>query len=89
MVSAADAYAKGDGEKSINEMVFCGYSTTISTFFNKTKKWHNEMPQKMGALLKEEKKIVCCLDNNQKGFPLKYQRGGISNKYVKVHLKPL
>ena len=32
VVAAADAYAKGDGEKSIHTSVHSGYSTTTSTF---------------------------------------------------------
>ena len=34
--------------------------------------------------LKDEMNIVACLDNNQKGHPMKYQRFGKSNRFVKV-----
>ena len=84
LVSAADAYAKGSGEKSIRTTIHSGYSTTISTFLRKTSTWRDEMPTKMKTLLQNKKKFVCCLDNNQKGYPLKFQRGGTSNKFVKV-----
>lgn len=84
LVSAADAYAKGSGEKSIRTTIHSGYSTTISTFLRKTAVWREQMPSKMNTILKNRKKHVCCLDNNQKGYPLKFQRGGSSNKFVKV-----
>ena len=84
MVAAADAYAKGDGEKSIHTSVHSGYSTTISTFLSKTKEWRKEMPSKIASELSNTTKFVCCLDNNQKGFPLKFQRNGSSNRFIKV-----
>ena len=84
MVAAADAYAKGDGEKSIHTSVHSGYSTTISTFLSKTKQWRNDMPTLITSELSKINKFVCCLDNNQKGFPLKYQRNGSSNRFIKV-----
>ena len=98
MVAAADAYAKGDGEKSICTSVHSGYSTTISTFLSKTKEWRKDMPNQISSELKNETKFVCCLGNNQKGFPMKYQRNGYSNRYIKVtamcikefiHISPL
>ena len=84
MVAAADAYAKGDGEKSIHTSVHSGYSTTISTFLSKTKQWRKDMPNNISSELSNVRKFVCCLDNNQKGFPLKYQRNGSSNRFIKV-----
>ena len=84
LVSAADAYAKGSCEKSIRTTIHSGYSTTISTFLRKTSVWREEMPLRMNSLMATNKKIVCCLDNNQKGYPLKFQRNGSSNKFVKV-----
>ena len=82
MVAAADAYAKGDGEKSIHTSVHSGYSTTISTFLSKTKQWRKDMPTKISHDLSNNKKFICCLDNNQKGYARKYQRDGSSNTYI-------
>jgi hypothetical protein len=84
MVAAADAYAKGDREKSIHTSVHSGYSTTISTFLSKTKQWRKEMPSNISTELSNISKFVCCLDNNQKGYPLKYQRNRASNRFIKV-----
>ena len=38
----------------------------------------------MPKILSLKKRIVCCLDNNQKDFYLKYQCEDASNKFVKV-----
>ena len=84
LVSAADAYAKGSGEKAIRTTIHSGYSTTISTFLRKTSLWRESMPDLIQKELKNKTKFVCCLDNNQKGYPLKFQRDGTSNKFVKV-----
>jgi hypothetical protein len=27
---------------------------------------------------------VCCMDNNQQGHPMKFQRNGVSNRFIKV-----
>lgn len=85
MVTAADAYARGDGESTIQSTVHSGYSTTISTFLGRTQKWREEMKEKISKLLQSKSKHLCCLDNNKKNFGLTYhQRGGKSSKYVKV-----
>ena len=84
MVATADAYAKGNGEKSIHTSVHSGYSTTISTLLTKTKVWRNEMKYNITTALTDNNKFVCCLDKNKKGYPLKYQRNGYSNRFVKV-----
>ena len=60
MVAAADAYAKGDGEKSIHTSVHSGYSTTISTFLAKTKEWRKNMPTNIMHDL-SKKKEICLL----------------------------
>lgn len=39
---------------------------------------------KLKLTLLNESKIVCCIDNNQKGNNLKYQQYGSSNNYIKV-----
>ena len=65
MVAAANAYAKGDGEKSIHASVHSGYSITISTFLSKTKKWRKEMSNNITTELTKQTKFACCLDNNQ------------------------
>ena len=84
MVAAADAYAKGDGEKSIHASVHSGYSTTISTFLSKTKPWKKDMLANIRSVLRQSDKFICCLDNNQKGYPNKHQRDGSSNQFIKV-----
>jgi hypothetical protein len=84
MVSAAASYGRGGGKVNNAASTFFGHSTTIKTFLNKTKQWRDEMEEQIHLLLRDKNKSVCCLDNNQKGHPLKYQRFGRSNKFVKV-----
>ena len=38
----------------------------------------------MNELFKSKFKVVCCVDNNQKGFQLNFQSDGSSNTCVKV-----
>ena len=38
-------------------------------------------------VLRQHEYIVAAMDNNQKGFPKKYQRYGVTNKFVKLTAK--
>ena len=86
MISAAAAY--GRGASTINSYTssscFFAHSTRIKTFLLKTKEWRDNMETTLNKKLSHIKNFMCCLDNNQKGHPLKYQRFGSSNKFVKV-----
>lgn len=82
MVTAGTAYAKGDN--SVDNKAFFGNSTTISTFMKKTHYWRETMTESIYNCLKEQQRIVACIDNNQKGFAMKYQRFGNSNTFIKV-----
>jgi hypothetical protein len=84
LVHAGSMYGKGLGRSIVNTSSFYGHSTSIQTLMNNTKKWREEMPEKIHLLLRDKDRFVCALDNNQKGHPLKYQRNGRSNKFVKV-----
>jgi hypothetical protein len=77
-------YGKGHGRSIVNTLSFCGHSISIQMLMNNTKKRRDEMPEKIHLLLRDKDGFVCALDNNQKGHPLKYQRNGTSNKFVKV-----
>ena len=50
----------------------------------KTKDFRETIEEHIHLRLKDEEKIVSCIDNNQKGFNLQYQKYGKSNKYIKV-----
>ena len=82
MVTTASAYSRGKQASLTNS--FFGNSTTLATFLRHTKQWREEMIDSIKDCLKTENDIVCCIDNNQKGHNIKYQRFGSSNKYVKV-----
>ena len=86
MVSAAASYARGGSNNSgfTTSSSFFAHSTTIKTFFVKTKLWRENMSHTIKKELSPIKNFMCSLDNNQKGQPLKYQRFGSSNTFVKV-----
>ena len=84
-VNTCAIYARSNGSRQhSHSSSFFGHTTTLSTFMKETKQLRNDFDSKIHQRLIEEDKIVCCLDNNQKGNPLKYQRYGKSNKFVKV-----
>ena len=82
MVTNCSAYAKGDTCNDHN--TFFGNATTISIFMRRTRLWRQNMILAIYLRLEDEMNIVACLDNNQKGHPMKYQRFGKSNRFVKV-----
>ena len=82
MITAGAVYARG--RNSVDNKSFFGNSTTVSTFMKRTKYWRENMNSYIHQTLSNEASIVACIDNNQKGFGLKYQRFGSSNNYIKV-----
>ena len=82
MVTAGAGYARG--ECNTQNQTFFGNSTTTSTFMKRTKYWRESMEESIHLRLKNENSIVACINNNQKGFSLKYQRCGTANNYIKV-----
>ena len=82
MVTAGSGYAYGDNNTP--NQTFFGNSTTTATFMRRTKYWRETMDESIYLRLKHKESIVACIDNNQKGFSLKYQRFGSSNNYIKV-----
>ena len=50
----------------------------------KTTQMRENLDKNISDSLLNENKIICCIDNNQKGNSLKYQRFGHCNKYIKV-----
>ena len=75
---------KGEGQTRSQSSSFFGHTTTFSTMMKKTTELRQSLDSTIKETLKEETKIVCCIDNNQKGNSLKYQRFGHCNKYIKV-----
>ena len=82
MVSTASAYARGQIQLEHN--TFFGNSTSLNTLMRNTKSWRENMNSAIHSRLENEESIVACLDNNQKGYCVKYQRFGKSNNFVKV-----
>ena len=50
----------------------------------RTRLWRQNMILAIYLRLEDEMNIVACLDNNQKGHPMKYQRFGTFNWFIKV-----
>ena len=84
MVATAANYGRGHGNSNTTQSTYFGVSTTLPTFLNKTNSLRENMTTNIHNYLKEETKFFCCIDNNQKGHSLKYQRYGTSNKFIKV-----
>ena len=84
LINSCSIYGKGGGKGKSQTTSFFGHSVCNSTFMRKTKVWREDLSSSIHMKWKDEPKVLCCLDNNQKGHPLKFQRYGKSNKYVKV-----
>ena len=82
MASTVSSYARGETRSEHNS--FFGNCTSINTLLQNTKEWRNDMNEAIFLRLENKSKIVTCLDNNQKGYNVKYQRFGKSNRFVKV-----
>ena len=82
IVNTAAAYARGSSSVGWNS--FFGNSTAFTTLMRRTKDYREQMPSFIYQQLQNEQNLVACIDNNQKGFALKHQRFGKSNKFVKV-----
>ena len=84
VINTCSIYGKGQGRTRSQSSSYFGYCTTIQTLMKKTKDLRDNLDSAIYLRLKDEKKIVCCVDNNQKGNKLKFQRFGKSNKFMKV-----
>ena len=60
------------------------FFSVIKTFVNQITELSANMKLKTQSILADESFIVECIDNNQKVFPKKNQRFGMSNEFVKV-----
>ena len=56
----------------------------MKTFLRTVQPYGNAMLNKIQSMLSSMNHTCVTLDNNQKGHPLKYQRFGSSNQFVKV-----
>ena len=83
-INTCSMYGRGEGRHRTQTSSFFGLGCTLNTLMKNTKSLRDNSNSNIHLRLRSEKKIVCCLDNNQKGNKLKYQRFGKSNKFVKV-----
>ena len=84
MISAAANYGRGIGEIVNRRATYLGASTTTQTFLRSVKPYGSTMIDNITSKLSQVNKTVWMLDNNQRGHPLKFQRFGSSNNFVKV-----
>ena len=84
MISAAANYGRGIGEIVNRRATYLGASTTTQTFLRSVKPYGITMIDNITSTLSRVNKTVWILDNNQRGYPLKFQRFGSSNNFVKV-----
>ena len=84
MISAGANYGRGIGEIVNRRATYLGASTTTQTFLRTVRPFGNAMIENITATLSHVNKTVWMLDNNQRGHPLKFQRFGSSNNFVKV-----
>ena len=84
MISVGANYGRGIGEIVNRRATYLGASTTTQTFLRTVRPFGNAMIENITATLSHVNKTVWMLDNNQRGHPLKFQRFGSSNNFVKV-----
>ena len=84
MISSGANYGRGIGEIVNRRSTYLGASTTTQTFLKTVRPYGDQMIERVTRTLSKCKKTVWMLDNNQRGHPLKFQRFGSSNTFVKV-----
>ena len=84
MISSGANYGRGIGEIVNRRATYLGASATTQTFLRTVKPFGDSMLKNVAKCLSKVHKTVWTLDNNQRGHPLKYQRYGSSNNFVKV-----
>ena len=84
MISAGANYGRGIGEIVNRRATYLGASTTTQTFIRTVRPFGDAMTANVTKTLEQVDKTVWMLDNNQRGHPLKFQRFGSSNNFVKV-----
>lgn len=84
IISADASYGRGIGD-IVNRQAKClGASTTTQTLHRTVGPFVNAMIDNITVILSHLNKTVWMLDNIQRGHPLKFQRFGSSNNFVKV-----
>jgi hypothetical protein len=84
IVNTGACYARGLTSKALTLSIHSGISTTYNTMMIKIKEYADSMDKKLMDLLSQHNRFVVVMDNNQKGHPIKYQRGGNSNDFIVV-----
>jgi hypothetical protein len=79
--------AKTNGISQVTSSFF-GHGTSLQTFLSKINQCRLDMNLVVHNLLRDNHDVtVCCMDNNQRGYPMKFQMNGVSNWFVKVTVR--
>ena len=85
IIAAAANYGHGSSREYQNYIgMNLGTTCSIQTFVTNTRSFVAKMEKSITELLSKETNVVGAIDNNQKGHNRTFQRGGSSNKFVKV-----
>ena len=74
----------GIASTTIGSLTSTGIAATCGTMTRKLKPLNAEMDRNIIKKLQSNILFIEVMDNNQKGHPLRHQRKGSSNKFVKV-----
>ena len=74
LINTGSIYGHGEGRRRSQTSSFFGLGCTMNTFMKKTKSLRENSNSNIHLRIRDEDKVICCVDNNQKGNPLKYQR---------------
>ena len=77
-------YGRGQFSRSITQSVHAGINVTYDTMMARLRSPGDDMENKLKDLLRKMNNTVFILDNNQKGFGVKFQRNGRTNDYIVV-----
>ena len=72
MVAAADLCSLGHGDAVQKSSTYCGTSSSVKTLIKNIRKDSESMETTVKNVLHKHDFIVAALDNDQKGFPKKF-----------------
>ena len=84
IVAAGAVYSRELGDTIQKRATYCGIPLSVKTMIKNIRHDSEKVEKTVMNVLSQQKYIVAAMDNNQKGYPKKYQRYGISNQFIKV-----
>ena len=84
LISRGADYGRGITQYSHSSSIYFGDSVAYNTFIVATDKYRVKMIEQIKKVLSRENIFVATMDNNERGYPIKFPRSGSNNKFVKV-----